>query len=508
MHLVELVQQARQPPFAGTAFAGQRVELVAEPRVLVLQFVQRHGASADWGGSLAGTAAAHHHPIVGGRHNARGGKAMDDFQQARTWFLDGVAHFEARRLDEAERCFVASLRLLPGRASTRINLAATRLALQRPAEALAELDAVLADEPQHLDAWGHRAAALAALGRDTDALACADHLLAQDAQQAEGWYRRGVALERLRRFDDAGAAFERLLALQPQHVEAWFRLGQMQQRQGRLSAALACQDKVVALAPAHAAAWSQRGSLLEALGRRDDAIAAYEQAIALGADAELHRFHIAALRGAHAAIPPPPRAYVQGLFDDYADGFDRHLVDVLGYQGHRRLVAPLAGLQPDGFAAALDLGCGTGLCGPLLRPMVRRLDGVDLSPAMLERAAARGVYDHLHCADLAEHLARSEIRCDLVLAADVFIYVGALDSVFAGAARVLQPGGLFCFSVEQADDAQAVVLGAQRRYAHSLPYLRALAQRHGLQWLQALQQPIRQQQQQAIAGLFVFLRRA
>ncbi|HMO49265.1 MAG TPA: tetratricopeptide repeat protein [Rubrivivax sp.] len=433
----------------------------------------------------------------------------DDFARARASFLDGVAHFEVQQFDAAERCFVAALQHLPGRASTRINLAATRLALRRPAEALAELEAVLADEPQHLDAWCHRAAALAELGRDADALACADHVLAHDAQQPQAWYRRGLALERLRRFDEAGAAFERLLALQPQHVEAWFRLGQMLQRQGRLEAALACQDKVVALAPAHAAAWSQRGSLLEALGRRDDAVAAYEQAMALGADAELHRFHIASLRGGSGAgsPPAPPRAYVQGLFDDYADGFDQHLVGVLGYRGHRQLVAPLPALQPGGFAAALDLGCGTGLCGPLLRPMVRRLDGVDLSPAMLERAAALGVYDQLHCAELAEHLAHSGARYDLVLAADVFIYVGELQAVFAGVMRVLQPGGLLCFTVEQADDARQVVLSAQRRYAHSLPYLRTLAQRHGLQLLQALQQPIRQQQQQAVGALYVVLRR-
>ena len=172
-------------------------------------------------------------------------------------------------------------------------------------------------------------------------------------------------------------------------AQAWFRLGQIRQRQGEPKAALDCLDRAIALRPAHAGAWSQRGSLLEALGRRAEATAAFERAIALGADADLHRFFIAALDGGGAA-PAAPRAYVQGLFDDYADSFDRHLVDVLGYRGHEQLVAPLAGLQAGGFDAALDLGCGTGLCGPLLRPLVRRLEGLDLSPAMLERAAARG----------------------------------------------------------------------------------------------------------------------
>ena len=99
------------------------------------------------------------------------------FEQAREHFLEGVRHFEAARLDAAERCFLASLTLLPGRVSTRVNLAATRLRLGRPAQALADLEAILAAEPEHLDAWCHRATALADLGRDAESLACADHVL-------------------------------------------------------------------------------------------------------------------------------------------------------------------------------------------------------------------------------------------------------------------------------------------------------------------------------------------
>jgi predicted TPR repeat methyltransferase len=429
-----------------------------------------------------------------------------DFEQARALFAEGVAHFEAQRFADAERCFVASLQHLPGRASTRSNLAAARLALGRPAEALVELEALLADEPQHVDAWCQRAAALTGLGRDDDALACTDRALALAPDEPTAWLQRALALERLRRFDDARPAFERLLALQPQHVEGWFRLGQTLQRLGQPEAALPCLDRVVALAPRHAAAWSQRGSLLGVLGRPADAAAAYERAIALGADAPLHRFLIAALDGRDAP-PNAPRAYVQGLFDDYADGFDAHLVDVLGYRGHRQLVAPLATLQPGDFDAALDLGCGTGLCGPLVKPMARRLEGVDLSPQMLQRASTLGVYDQLHCADAAEHLARCDATFDLLLAADVFIYVGELSAVFAGAARVLRPGGLMCFTVEPADDTQTVTLGAQMRYAHSLPYLQRLAAQHGLQWLQGQQLPIRGQQSQTLAGLYVYLRR-
>ncbi len=426
------------------------------------------------------------------------------FEQAREHFLEGVRHFEAARLDAAERCFLASLTLLPGRVSTRVNLAATRLRLGRPAQALADLEAILAAEPEHLDAWCHRATALADLGRDAESLACADHVLTLRPDDVTAWTQRGHALERLQRHAEALQAFDRLAALQPMHVDTRFRQAQGLQRLGRLAEALQANDQVLALQPQLAAAFSQRGVLLKDLAQPDAAAAAFEQALALGADAELHRFYLASL-GRHASPAAAPRQYVQALFDDYAHGFDEHLVGVLGYQAHRRLVSALPELHPGPFDAALDLGCGTGLCGPLLRPLTRRLDGVDLSQAMLDRAAALGVYDDLLQADVAEHLARSELRHDLVLAADVFIYVGELGDVFAGVQRVLRPGGLFCFTVELADDEHGAMLMPHLRYAHSLPYLRGLARRHGLQELRVVRQPIRRDQTQAIHGLYVYL---
>ena len=427
-----------------------------------------------------------------------------DFEQARALFVEGVGHFEAQRFEAAEGSFLASLRLLPDRVSTRINLATTRLRLGRAAEALAELEAVLAAEPQHLDAWCQRAAALAALGRDAEALACADRVLTIDAANADAWFRRGDALESLRRFDEARAAFERRVALPPPDAAAWHRLGLLQHRAGRLAEALASQDRVLALAPAHAAASSQRGMLLQALGRDADAATAFERAIEHGADPELHRFFLAAL-GRAAGPASAPRGYVQSLFDDYADSFDRHLVEVLGYEAHRRLIAPLAALQPQAFDSALDLGCGTGLCGPLLRPIVRRLEGLDLSQPMLDRAAARGVYDELIRADLVEHLQQTAARHDLVVAADVFIYVGDLEPVFAGVRRVLRPGGVFGFTLEAAGDDRPVALHAQLRYAHSLPYVQGLASRHGLRLLRADAQPLRQQRSSVTPGLYVYL---
>jgi predicted TPR repeat methyltransferase len=198
---------------------------------------------------------------------------------------------------------------------------------------------------------------------------------------------------------------------------------------------------------------------------------------------------------------------VQRLFDDYSDAFDEHLVGRLHYQAHQRLVQGLVERGGGRFASALDLGCGTGLCGPLVRPLVDRLTGVDLSAGMLAKAAELGVYDRLEHADLVQFLTRSDELCDLILAADVFIYVGELEPVFEGARRVMARG-VFCFSVETETHADADYrLLPSLRYAHSTPYLRRLAAKHGFEVAALRSGPVRQDQREAVDGLYVYLNR-
>ena len=362
--------------------------------------------------------------------------ASDSFEQAKACFLRGLECQKAGQDAQAERHYFASLRLLPGRASTLVNLAAVTLALARPADALAHAEQALAAEPGSADALLHRATALAELGRPHDALAAFDDLLAA--------------------------------------------------------------------APAHPIAWSSRGGLLRELGRHAEAAQAYREALRHGADAEVNRYFLAAVEG-DAAPSTAPRDYVRRLFDAYAADFDHHLTGALRYQAHRRLVEGLAASGAGAFDAALDLGCGTGLCGPLVRPRVQRLHGVDLSPRMLEQARSLGVYDRLECADAAEFLAGTRERFDLVLAADVFIYIGALEAVFAGVRRVMR-SGVFAFSVEALpDDEGELRLLPSLRYAHAKAYVARLAAAHGLAVRAIRDAPVREEQGRAIAGAYVYL---
>jgi predicted TPR repeat methyltransferase len=188
------------------------------------------------------------------------------------------------------------------------------------------------------------------------------------------------------------------------------------------------------------------------------------------------RFHLAARGG--ETPKAPPAEYVASLFDSYAERFDEHLVGELGYRGPEQLLAAVTAAAPDRKLDIMDLGCGTGLCGAMFRPLAKTLMGCDLSPQMVKAAKNRGCYDEVLVGDIRAALADRKAQFDLILAADVFIYVGDLAEVFPLAYVALRAGGLFAFTVE-AHDGSGYVLRPTRRYAHNLEYLRGLATANG-----------------------------
>src|SRR5690606_20369429 len=132
--------------------------------------------------------------------------------------------------------------------------------------------------------------------------------------------------------------------------------------------------------------------------------------------------------------------------------------------------------------------------------------GADLSPRMLERARARGLYDALHEAALQDLLAAQPAACwDLLVAIDVFIYVGALDAVFESARRALRPGGRLLCSLECAD-ASAFVLTPAGRYAHSPEYAIRLARAAGFLPELEAEVPLRREHGEMLRGHVLRLR--
>lgn len=392
-------------------------------------------------------------------------------EQSREIFFSGVDHFEAGRLLDARTCFENCLALTPERPSVHGNLGITLFHLGLPHESVAHLQKATAGDPENVEAW-----ACLGLAHDTNG----------------NWQ---MAID----------ALSSALALSDRSSVLWFRRGQCLMRLGRIEEALQAFDRSVDIDPNFAAAWSARGGLLREADQLEEAGQSFEKALASGADPELNGYYLASVRGAKTPAAAP-RQYVEALFDDYAADFQGHLVERLGYRGYEVLLQPLVD-SGKRFRSALDLGCGTGLCAAVIKSWVDTIDGIDISSEMLKQAAKLGVYRELLHEDLAEFLARTQRRVDLVIAADVLIYVGDLSSIFFSIGRILEPGGLFAFTVELTTDDKDFHLLPSLRYAHSEDYVRRLADQCGLHCADLRMAPLRHEQSVPVQGLYVYLRK-
>ncbi len=282
----------------------------------------------------------------------------------------------------------------------------------------------------------------------------------------------GDALFAQRRTREALEAYRRTVELEPASAVAQFDVGKSLEYLERTDEAIQCYRRSVALEPRSAAAREGLARALDAAGRRDEAVASVHEwlAVAPGDDVALH---LLASLGAVAAPERASDGYVRETFDRFAADFDSTLAR-LGYRAPELLAATVA-LSLGQRAAALDVldaGCGTGLCAPLLRPWARRLEGVDLSGAMLERARRRGGYDALHEAELTAFLQGYASSWDLIASADTLCYFGALEPVLRAAAGALRAGGTLAFTLERSDAGGTFTLQPHGRYAHDEGYVR------------------------------------
>jgi predicted TPR repeat methyltransferase len=256
------------------------------------------------------------------------------------------------------------------------------------------------------------------------------------------------------------------------------------QLKGDLAAAADLLLQATELVPNFASAWFTLGKIREQLGESDTAIAAFRRARNADPD-DRHGASLHLMRLGAEPLADMPQAYVQVLFDQYAPRFEAALVDDLGYRGpsllFKAVLSVRAGLRkPAFFKRAIDLGCGTGLAAIAFAEEVDRFIGIDLSPRMIERARATGLYAELEVADMAKGLrGKPDASAELILAADAMVYVSDLTPVLREVARVLAAGGLLAFTVEN-HSGEGVMIGDGLRYAHGAGYVREQVAAAGL----------------------------
>jgi predicted TPR repeat methyltransferase len=353
----------------------------------------------------------------------------------------------------------------PTRVSVWNALGLAALEAGEPDEALAALEQGLQREPGHTALLLHRAQCLRRLGRPAEAGHAFVQLVQADPGLRDAWQGLAQVQGALGQFQPALLSRRRVMELAPEDREA------------ALEYAVACLhanaevegarriEQALASDPEDAQAWAWLGRARLKLGETEAARAAFDQAHARApADPVIAHFR-AAFSG---ELPEGVESdYIRSLFDDFADRFETTLVDRLAYATPSRLATFIREHAGDGFDRVLDLGCGTGLMAVEIAHEGRVIDGVDLSPKMLDHARAKGLYRELHAAEVLEFLLAAEQRWDLLVAADVFVYVGELEPVFAAALRCLPAGGVFAFSIEVSAGAATELLPSTGRYRHS-----------------------------------------
>ncbi len=427
------------------------------------------------------------------------------------WTRQGLAHYTAGDVRLAVEAFAAAADASPHEPLCWNNLAMAQAGLGAP-EAEAALRRSLALETRQPQAWTSLANLLSQLERYAEALTAFGAALALAPANVAAWRGLGLAQIHHEDFLAAADALERAIALGGEDPDLLLNLGVSLLKSGRFELAQPRLARATTLAPASAAALEMLRlcNLLLAASQGDMAVAraAYPagafdspqtadrifktallyldwagRAAAAGLIAEAwvaqRPDNVEAVHLRDAVLGQPahrqPAALVAQHFDGAADDFDARLIQRLDYRGPEQLGALIgARLAANTDLDVLDLGCGTGLCAAVLRPYAKRLEGVDLSPGMLAKAADRGGYDHLQVADLQAALGARTAAWDLLVAADTFPYLGDLAPVVEAAWAALRPGGWFAFTTETTDR-DGYWLRGNGRYAHGPTYLRRLA---------------------------------
>jgi len=416
------------------------------------------------------------------------------------------------------------------------------------AAALALYQALLAEAPDNPTLHNFLGMAQIQQQRFADGEAHVRRALELDPAYAEAWNSLGNLYRLAGRPEEALDAYQQMTRLAPAAVAGWVNLADLHRQMGhreRAQAALATaveRAEAASDAPADFRCGLLKGlaALHGAWGLWDGAARLYGLSLAIDpedTDARLEmikalmeaRRRDDALREARAwvALAPhdeaaqtvldsvdaartPPRIHdgeVVELFDTVAKVFDKQLA-ALGYRAPaliQAVVQERLGRPPAGLVAC-DAGCGTGLCGPWLRPLVQALDGVDLSQGMLDLAQERGLYDRLERAEITAWLLAQPARYGLVVAADVLCYFGALEAFMQAARGAMQPGGLMAFTVEyDTDPGEAgYLLQINGRYRHAEPYVRRCLEDAGFTGIVvALADELRREGGASVQGLVV-----
>ena len=416
------------------------------------------------------------------RTRKRGGGARPDVA---AMLVQAIDLLREEQIEQAEQALNDVLAAAPGQPDALHFLGVLRHTQGRVDEAVGLIRQTLTQLPDHAGAWNNLGNVLLGAGRIDEATEAYEHgvrVAAGSADSADALNNLGTVYRKQGRLADAEAACRRALEVRSDFGDAWYNLSQALIAQGKLHEGLLANSRAIAAWPRHLQARDQFIRALLLLGERERAAQLYREWLAEEPDNPLAQHQLAACLG-ESEPERASDAYIQKLFDNFAASFDAKL-ERLDYRAPELVIRALhrAAGEPRAALRIVDAGCGTGLCGPFVKPWASHLAGCDLSVGMLRRARERRVYDVLHHVELVYYLDTQPAAFDAVISADTLCYFGPLGAVFAAAQRCLRSGGWLVFTVEALPPGSTENhrLQLNGRYAHSAEYLRSALREAGL----------------------------
>jgi predicted TPR repeat methyltransferase len=347
--------------------------------------------------------------------------------------------------------------------------------------------------------------------------------IAADGNKPDFHYNLAVVLKAQGKLQEAVVSYQRAIALKPDYADAHNNLGNLWKVLGQPGNALASFAAALQHRPGNADTLYNLGLLCSEAGDRDLAAVHFQRYLENDpGDSRGVRMLLSRL-GLATAPEQTSQAQLQKIYDvrsQFWDGERSYFAPALVAEALKQYApSSNSGSNPGGRQDILDIGCGTGLVGALVRPLIHsgagRLDGVDISRAMLDKAEAKGVYDRLDRGDLVSFMSGQKSGYDTILAAAALIHFGDLRALFQAAAQSLRDKGLFIFTLfSHQDEADFAVAAGERLaqsgcYSHSIGYVERLARENGF-LVQCLEKVVHEHDQDGnpVPGLLAVLRRA
>jgi predicted TPR repeat methyltransferase len=380
----------------------------------------------------------------------------------------------------------------------------------KPEKAIELIKRAIKNKPDYPDAHNNLGNIYLKLERLEDAKQSYEKTLQLAPKRIETYNNLGVLLRHLGDYPSSVKHLKKALDLKSDWADAHYNLANTYAISGNETEAMNHYRAAIRLDPKFSTALKRLGIYLYSLGKTNDAIKLYQDWLQLEPNNPIVKHMLAACSGEDI----PDRAsneFVKNTFDLFADSFDSKL-ERLEYKAPQLVTKAVESqvANTNGKSIILDAGCGTGLCGPLLKPLAKKLYGVDLSQSMLNLATERKCYDELVCDELVTYITKFKDRFDIIVSADTLVYFGDLKEAFVAVENALKPGGLFAFSVEKLSDdnfEKGYKLEAHGRYAHSRSYIERIANIVDLEFISIEEAILRMELQKPVNGWIVTLKK-